>query len=98
MRLVKENEKKYLYLLVLATIIFSTWFYLILTSRERFTLAHGYGGVSEAKELLGTLGIAFAFILSLAQYKIKRTRGFLLLTIGIGMTNIRLRGQEDFCF
>jgi hypothetical protein len=85
MSLLKENEKKYLYLLVLATIIFSAWFYLTLTTQERFALAHGYGGVSEAKELVGILGIAFAFVISLAHYQSKKSSGFLLLSIGIGL-------------
>ncbi len=85
MKLLKEKEKKYLYLLVLATIIFSVWFYIGLTSRERFALAHGYGGVSEAKELIGILGIVFAFVISLARYQNKKTSGLLLLTIGIGL-------------
>lgn len=84
MRLINQNEKKYLYFLVLITIIFSLWFYLGLTSGERFSLAHGYGLVSQAKELIGNLGIAAAFVVSLVYYQNKRTKGFLLLTIGLG--------------
>ncbi|MEE8358538.1 MAG: hypothetical protein V3R82_03925 [Candidatus Hydrothermarchaeales archaeon] len=84
MKLINQNEKKYLYFLVLIAIIFSIWFYLGLTSGERFSLAHGYGLVSQTKELIGNLGIAAAFVVSLIYYQNKRTKGFLLLTIGFG--------------
>jgi hypothetical protein len=84
--LVKPGERKYLYTLFLAALVFSLWFYLGLTTKERFALAHGYGGVSEAKELIGILGIAFAFIISLIHYQYnKKATGFLLITVGLGL-------------
>jgi hypothetical protein len=83
---VNPGERKYLYTLFLAALVFSLWFYLGLTTKERFALAHGYGGVSEAKELIGILGIAFAFIISLIHYQSnKKATGFLLLTVGLGL-------------
>jgi hypothetical protein len=84
--LVNPNEMKYLYALFLATLFFSLWFYLGLSSKDRFALAHGYGGVSEAKELVGILGIAFAFVISLIHYQYnKKATGFLLFIIGLGL-------------
>jgi hypothetical protein len=84
--LVNPDERKYVYILILAALIFSLLFYLGLTTKERFALAHGYGGVSEAKELIGILGITFAFVSSLIHYQYnKKTIGFLLLTIGLGL-------------
>jgi hypothetical protein len=84
--LVNPDERKYLYTLFLAALVFSLWFYFGLTSKDRFALAHGYGGISEAKELVGILGIAFAFVISLIHYQYnKNVTGFLLLTIGLGL-------------
>jgi hypothetical protein len=85
-KILNPHERKYLYTLFLAALVFSLWFYFGLTSKERFALAHGYGGVSEAKELIGIMGIAFAFVVSLIHYQYnKHAKGFLLLTIGLGL-------------
>ena len=85
MSLLKHKEKKYLYLLILLAFVFSLWFYLGITSKDRFVLAHGYGSVSQAKEMISILGIAFAFIFSLVVYQSKKTNGYLFLTIGLGL-------------
>jgi hypothetical protein len=45
-KILNPHERKYLYTLFLAALVFSLWFYFGLTSKERFALAHGYGGVS----------------------------------------------------
>jgi hypothetical protein len=84
--LLNPDERKYLYTLFLVALVFSIWFYLGLTSKDRFALAHGYGGVSEAKELIGIMGIAFAFVISLIRYQYnKKSTGFLLITFGLGL-------------
>jgi len=85
MELINQAEKKYLYFIILFSLAFSIWFYLGLTSSERFSLAHGYSLASQAKEIIGTLGIAFAFVLSLISYRNNKSKGFLFLTIGIGL-------------
>ncbi len=84
MRLLRENEYKYVQLLILSTLAFSLWFYLDLTSQDRFALAHGYGSISQVKEILGILGISLAFIAALIYHQTKKTRASLLLTSGLG--------------
>lgn len=89
MQYIKNSEYKYLSLLILSTIAFSLWFYFDLTSQERFAFAHGYGAVSQVKEIMGILGIVFGFILSIQYYQIKKARGTLLLSLGLGLLVVR---------
>lgn len=89
MELIEEHEKKYLIIILGASTLFSLWFYLLLTSQDRFALAHGYGWVSESKELLGTLGIALALILSIITYTREKQRWVQLVAIGLGLLLIR---------
>ncbi len=89
MRYFRENEYRYIQLLVLSALAFSFWFYLYLNSQERFSLAHGYGSVSQLKEILGILGISFAFIAALIYHQTKKTPASLLLTAGLGFLVLR---------
>ncbi len=89
MRYIKNSEYKYLILLMLSTIAFSIWFYLDLTTQERFALTHGYGVVSQTKEVIGILGISLAFITSLIYHRIKKAKATLLLSTGLGLLVVR---------